>query len=175
MAIGVDLGLEVFAHCMTTCRSESTHCKTSREGTAPTATRAIPLPSEAVTAAIKCVRKWPNCTVRSPDTRNSWLIRSRPGSSSEPISIVVEDLQVAEHDSSSDLGAFDCGCVMVAVCLELDYKVEKTGGHLIRVDPRNTTQECSRCHELVPKSLAMRTHQCPSCGLIIGPRLPMRA
>jgi len=49
----------------------------------------------------------------------------------------------------------------------LSYKVEKTGGHLIRVNPRNTSQECSRCHELVPKSLAVRTHQCPSCGLVI--------
>jgi transposase len=50
----------------------------------------------------------------------------------------------------------------------LSYKVEKTGGHLIRVDPRNTTQECSRCHELVPKALAVRTHNCSSCGLVIG-------
>ena len=48
-----------------------------------------------------------------------------------------------------------------------DYKVENAGGHLIRVDPRNASQECSRCHELVPKSLAMRTHKCPSCGLVI--------
>jgi len=49
----------------------------------------------------------------------------------------------------------------------LSYKVEKTGGHLIRVDPRNTSQECSRCHQLVPKLLAVRIHQCPWCGLVI--------
>jgi putative transposase len=49
----------------------------------------------------------------------------------------------------------------------LSYKVEKTGGDLIRVDPRNTSQECSGCHVLVPKSLAVRTHKCPSCGLVI--------
>jgi putative transposase len=49
----------------------------------------------------------------------------------------------------------------------LDYKVEKTGGHLIRVDPRNTRQKCSRCHELVPKSLAVRIHACPSCVLVM--------
>jgi len=49
----------------------------------------------------------------------------------------------------------------------LDYKVEKTGGHLIRVDPRNTSQKCSGCDELVQKSLAVRTHACPSCGLAI--------
>jgi putative transposase len=49
----------------------------------------------------------------------------------------------------------------------LDYKVEKTGGHLVRVDPRNTSQKCSGCRELVPKSLAVRTHACPFCGLAI--------
>jgi putative transposase len=49
----------------------------------------------------------------------------------------------------------------------LDYKAEKAGGHLIRVDPRNTSQKCSGCGELVPKLLAVRTHACPSCGLVI--------
>jgi putative transposase len=50
---------------------------------------------------------------------------------------------------------------------KLAYKVEKTGGHLTRVDPRNTSQECSRCHRLVPKSLAVRTHKCPFCSLVM--------
>ena len=49
----------------------------------------------------------------------------------------------------------------------LEYKAEKAGAHLVRVDPRNTSQKCSGCGELVPKSLAVRTHACPSCGLVI--------
>ncbi len=49
----------------------------------------------------------------------------------------------------------------------LDYKAEKAGSYLIRVDPRNTSQKCSGCGELVPKSLAVRTHACPSCGLVM--------
>jgi len=49
----------------------------------------------------------------------------------------------------------------------LDYKVAKTGGHLIRVDPRNTSQKCSSCGEPVPKSLAVRTHASPSCAMAI--------
>jgi transposase len=31
----------------------------------------------------------------------------------------------------------------------------------------NTSQQCSGCGERVPKSLAVRTHACPSCGLVI--------
>jgi len=49
----------------------------------------------------------------------------------------------------------------------LEYKAEKAGAHLVRVDPRNTSQKCSGCGELVLKSLIVRTHSCPSCGLVI--------
>jgi putative transposase len=36
---------------------------------------------------------------------------------------------------------------------------------MILVNPRGTTQECSGCGEVVPKSLAIRVHECPHCGL----------
>jgi len=67
--IGVDLGLTVFAYCSDNVEIPNPRiARRSREGTAPTATRRYPAASEAVTAAIKCVRKWPNCTVKSPNT-----------------------------------------------------------------------------------------------------------
>ena len=47
------------------------------------------------------------------------------------------------------------------------YKAEKAGSTMIRVNPKNTSQKCSGCGELVPKSLAVRTHSCPHCGLVI--------
>ena len=47
------------------------------------------------------------------------------------------------------------------------YKEEESGGELIKVNPRGTTQECSRCGEQVEKTLSDRTHECPSCGLIM--------
>jgi putative transposase len=36
---------------------------------------------------------------------------------------------------------------------------------VITVDPRNTSQMCSGCGELVPKDLSERIHICPYCGL----------
>ena len=44
------------------------------------------------------------------------------------------------------------------------YKVERTGGRMIRVDPRNTSQACSSCGTLVRKALSDRRHVC-SCGV----------
>jgi transposase len=48
------------------------------------------------------------------------------------------------------------------------YKEEESGGQLIQVNPRNTTQNCSRCGNYVEKSLSERIHECPSCGLVMN-------
>jgi predicted RNA-binding Zn-ribbon protein involved in translation (DUF1610 family) len=40
-------------------------------------------------------------------------------------------------------------------------------GASIEVDPRNTTQDCSRCGAKVPKDLGDQQHECPHCGLSI--------
>ncbi|HXG07649.1 MAG TPA: transposase, partial [Nitrososphaera sp.] len=38
---------------------------------------------------------------------------------------------------------------------------------VIEVSPVYTSIECSKCHGVVPKSLAVRTYVCPNCGLVI--------
>jgi putative transposase len=38
---------------------------------------------------------------------------------------------------------------------------------VLAVEPAFTSQECSRCHRIVKKSLSVRTHICPGCGLIL--------
>ncbi len=45
----------------------------------------------------------------------------------------------------------------------VDYKSRL----MLEVDAYNSTVECSRCGHLVPKSLAVRTHACDQCGLIL--------
>jgi putative transposase len=50
----------------------------------------------------------------------------------------------------------------------LQCEAESAGKWLIPVNPRNTTKTCSGCGELVPKTLAQRTHSCPACGLVLG-------
>jgi putative transposase len=47
----------------------------------------------------------------------------------------------------------------------IGYKAARAGIDLREVDPRNTTQECSRCGALVPKALSERVHACEHCGL----------
>ncbi|MFN3654690.1 MAG: RNA-guided endonuclease InsQ/TnpB family protein, partial [Candidatus Nitrosotenuis sp.] len=44
----------------------------------------------------------------------------------------------------------------------LDYKTMR-----IEVPAKNTTTDCSRCGNWVPKSVAVRTHRCDKCGLVL--------
>jgi putative transposase len=46
---------------------------------------------------------------------------------------------------------------------KLEYKCKL----LVEVPARNTTIDCSRCNNAVPKSLAIRIHRCDKCGLIL--------
>ncbi len=45
----------------------------------------------------------------------------------------------------------------------VNYKVKL----MLEVEPRDSTVDCSRCENKVPKSLAVRIHRCDRCGLVI--------
>jgi putative transposase len=47
----------------------------------------------------------------------------------------------------------------------LESVVVKYGVHLVKVNPHNTTQNCSGCRTKVPKTLSVRLHECPKCNL----------
>jgi len=49
----------------------------------------------------------------------------------------------------------------------LAYKAESAGREFIKVEPRGTSQECSGCGATVRKSLSVRVHDCPHCGLVL--------
>ena len=48
----------------------------------------------------------------------------------------------------------------------LAYKLRILGRHFIQVPPHYTSQKCSECGAIVPKSLSVRTHICPECGFV---------
>ena len=46
------------------------------------------------------------------------------------------------------------------------YKAEEAGRRVVLVDPKNTSQLCSNCGEIVPKKLSDRVHRCEYCGYV---------
>jgi putative transposase len=59
----------------------------------------------------------------------------------------------------------DAGWGMLAGML--CYKAAGAGCKVVFVNPKGTTQNCSQCGAVVPKTLADRVHSCPSCGLTL--------
>ena len=70
--------------------------------------------------------------------------------------------EMAEQNFGKSIN--DAGWGMFANMLR--YKAESAGCKIVFVNPKNTTQECSNCHEIVKKDLTVRVHDCP-CGLIM--------
>jgi putative transposase len=46
-------------------------------------------------------------------------------------------------------------------------KAEEAGSRVVLVNPKSTTQFCSRCGSYVRKELSDRVHSCPACGLVM--------
>jgi len=49
----------------------------------------------------------------------------------------------------------------------LSYKAVEADRIVIKVKPQGTSQICSICGEIVPKTLSIRIHSCPNCGSIM--------
>ncbi len=48
----------------------------------------------------------------------------------------------------------------------LSYKVERTGGRIAKVNPKNTSRTCSRCSNIQKISLLDREFRCMKCGFV---------
>jgi len=82
--------------------------------------------------------------------------------------IAVEDLQLKQlidmPDQHLNKSIHDAG--WSSFVMKLCNKVEEAGCRVVKIEPRGTTQECSSCGRIVPKTLKDRIHNCP-CELSI--------
>ena len=81
--------------------------------------------------------------------------------------IYLEDLQVAYMVRNPRLAKSISDAGWAAFRSILAGKAVYAGRRVVAVPPAFTSQECSGCGERVPKSLSVRTHVCPSCGLVM--------
>jgi putative transposase len=82
--------------------------------------------------------------------------------------IVYENLQITNmvknHHVAKSISDAGWGQLM---CFT-EYKAEEAGTVVEYVSAYNTTQLCSGCGKIVPKTLATRIHSCPYCGLVLA-------
>ena len=80
--------------------------------------------------------------------------------------MVIEDLNVAGMVQNHRLSRVISDASWSLFRNLLTSKAENAGRRVIAVNPRFTSQKCSKCGEYVEKSLSVRTHICPYCGHI---------
>lgn len=80
--------------------------------------------------------------------------------------ICIEDLNINEMMINKKFSRSISDVAWGQFIRFLTYKAEEAGGQVIKVDPKNTSQWCSSCGEIVKKDLSVRIHNCP-CGLIL--------
>ena len=81
--------------------------------------------------------------------------------------IVFEKLQIQNMVKNKHLAKSISDAGWYQLMEMTKFKAEWAGKVVSLVDAHNTTQLCSRCGEMVKKSLAVRVHNCPVCGLIL--------
>jgi putative transposase len=81
--------------------------------------------------------------------------------------IYLEDLRVRNMVRNPHLAKSISDAGWAAFRTTLEAKAACAGRQVIAVPPAYTSQDCSGCGERVRKSLSVRTHVCPSCGLML--------
>ncbi len=80
--------------------------------------------------------------------------------------ISVENLKIKNmiknHYLAKHIADASWGCFVQM----LSYKVEKTGGQLIKVNPKNTSRTCSKCGNIQDIPLVNREFRCLKCGFV---------
>jgi putative transposase len=79
--------------------------------------------------------------------------------------VFLEDLDVKEMLESSGNARNKHEVGWSDLVRVFEYHGEKNGCHVVLMDPRGTTKECSVCGVEVEKPLWVRTHECPTCRL----------
>ncbi|MFB2935103.1 RNA-guided endonuclease InsQ/TnpB family protein [Aerosakkonemataceae cyanobacterium BLCC-F154] len=81
--------------------------------------------------------------------------------------IAVEDLSVKNLARNSKLALSILDAAWSQFITILEAVAVKCGVHIVKVNPHNTSQDCSGCGVKVPKALSVRTHCCPKCNLVL--------
>lgn len=164
--IGLDLGLAVFACASNGDAIPNPRIALRADREARRKRRALSRCRRGSSRRKKVKARLTKLHAKIANTRATWLHQQSAWLVRDYDLIAVEKLNVkglaktnlarSVHDASwSDFIA------------KLRYKAERAGAQLIEVDPKFTSQDCSGCRARVPKALAVRTHSCPFCGLVL--------
>jgi putative transposase len=98
--------------------------------------------------------------------RRGFHFKTAKGYAERYARIYAEDLHIAGMARNRRLAKSISDASWGAFLVILQDKAAGAGHAVVRVPAHGTSQQCSRCRELVPKTLSVRTHVCTTCGYV---------
>ena len=112
----------------------------------------------------KCKKQVSRCHTKVKNRRLDFVNKLAKRYVDENEVIYIEDLKIDNMVQNKHLSKSISDVSWGLFRQKLEFKAEEAGRLVISINPRNTSQICL-CDEMVPKTLAIRVHKCPSCGL----------
>ena len=165
-AIGIDMGLNSF---LTTSEGQQVKCpKHYRrlEGTLRRAGRHVSRCKRGSGGRQRAVQRLQAVHAKIADCRNDFTHKLSKSLVAGYSLIAAEKLNIGGMVKSR-LAKSILDAAWGQFLWQTGYKAEKAGVRFVQVNPRHTSQECSRCGQLVPKDLSVRVHRCTHCGLVL--------
>lgn len=164
--IGLDLGITSFYADSEGNKVENPrHLKKSAEKLAA-AQRALALKKRGSNNRKKCKRDLARKHKRVSDCRKDFHYKTALRLVRNFSTIVVEDLKIKNmtRNSKFSKGILDSGWgdFVNILCA----KAEEAGRTVIKINPKNTSQKCSGCGDIVAKDISVRVHNC-ACGTVL--------
>jgi putative transposase len=166
-AVGIDMGLTTFAVLSDGSEIENPRYARKAAAAVRRAQRKVARRKKRGNSRRKAVVLLQKAHARVAAQRNDFHHKAARAIVNRFGLIAVEDLNVKGLAGSMLARSVnDAGWGMFLQ--RLDDKAEDAGRRIVRVNPNGTTQRCSGCQTMVPKTLSQRWHDCPVCGLSLG-------
>ncbi len=164
-AVGVDVGLEKFATLSTGEQIAHPRCFRKDERALAKAQRRLSKVEKGTPECTKRRKVVAHIHERIANRRKDFAHKLSRRLVKEFGIIVLENLSIARMMKNHSLAKSIADAAWNQLGSYTRYKAASAGRTYLEVDPRGTSQRCSRCRGVVKKDLSVRVHQCPYCGL----------
>jgi len=165
MTVGIDVGLESFATLSNGEKIENPRFFRTDEKALAKAQRKLSKAEKGTPERKKARKIVAHAHERIANRRLNFAHQTSRQLVNRFGTIVFEDLNITNMQKNHCLAKSIADVAWNMFITITQSKAEEAGSRVIRVNPRNTSQMCSRCGMIVKKTLSDRIHSCPHCGL----------
>ena len=164
-AVGIDVGLEQFATLSNGDQISNPRFFRTEEKALANAQRRLSKASKGTSQRKKARKTVARVHERICNRRHNFAHQQARKLVDQFGLIAVEDLYVKGMIQNRCLSKSISDAAWSKFRQCLSHKAEEAGRILVAVNPAYTSQDCSACGHRLRKTLSMRQHVCPCCGL----------